>query len=185
MRGRIQERTRNFGHLVHETWPRTCMRSVFKFYKKQTKSENHETYWDVVISYVEAMIKISEDFVHVVTYDAYKPGHVYMCHTWGSLHFHSWHPGSHSASIQHPCLPSWHISSRLRLSTEHIPTQFICNHAWYWVYNHVPNQLHPYSWHSAKTPFVECHALALGKVFFCFWPINFLCSPFKVPGTPR
>ena len=49
--GRIQERTRNFGHLVHETWPRTCVRSVFKLYKKQTKSENHETCWDVVISY--------------------------------------------------------------------------------------------------------------------------------------
>ena len=79
MRGRIQERTQNFGHLVHETWSRTCVRSVFKFYKKQTKSENHETYWDVVISYVEAMIKISEDFMHVVTYDAYKPGHLY---TW-------------------------------------------------------------------------------------------------------
>ena len=31
-----------------------------------------------MISYVEAMIKISEDFVHVVTYDAYKPGHLYM-----------------------------------------------------------------------------------------------------------
>jgi len=27
-----------------------------------------------MISYVEVMIKISEDFVHVVTYDAYKPG---------------------------------------------------------------------------------------------------------------
>ena len=31
-----------------------------------------------MISYVEAMIKISEDFVHVVTYDAYKPGHLHM-----------------------------------------------------------------------------------------------------------
>ena len=67
--GRIQERTQNFGHLVHETWPRTCMRSVFKFYKKQTKSKNHETYWDVVISYMEVMIKIL---------DAYKPGHLHM-----------------------------------------------------------------------------------------------------------
>ena len=26
----------------------------------------------------------------------------------------------------------------------------------------------PYSWHSAKTPFAECHAPALGKVFFLF-----------------
>ena len=41
-------------------------------------SENHETCWDVVISYVEAMIKILEDFMHVVTYDAYKPGHLYL-----------------------------------------------------------------------------------------------------------
>ena len=30
---------------------------------------------EMLISYVEAMIKISEDFVHVVMYDAYKPGH--------------------------------------------------------------------------------------------------------------
>ena len=78
VRGRIQERTRNFGHLVHETCPRNCVWSVYKFYKKQTKSENHETCWDVVISYVEAMIKFSEDFMHVVTYDAYKPGHLYI-----------------------------------------------------------------------------------------------------------
>ena len=70
--GRIQEWTWNFRHLVHETWPRTCVRSVFKFYKKKTKSKNYETCWDVVISYVESMIKISEDFVNVVTYDAYK-----------------------------------------------------------------------------------------------------------------
>ena len=77
--GRIQERIRNFGHLVHERWSRTCVRSVFKYYEKQMKSENHETCWDVVISYVEAMIKIWEGFVHVVTYDAYKSGHLYMC----------------------------------------------------------------------------------------------------------
>ena len=29
-----------------------------------------------------------------------------------------------------------------------------------------------------KDFFVECHAPALGKVFFCFLPPNFLCSPF-------
>ena len=29
-----------------------------------------------MIWYVEAMIKISEDFMHVVTYDAYKPRQV-------------------------------------------------------------------------------------------------------------
>ena len=69
--GRIQERTRNFGHLIHETCPRNCVWSVFKFYKKQTKSENHETCWDIVILYMETMINISEDFVHVIMYDAY------------------------------------------------------------------------------------------------------------------
>ena len=47
--GRIQEQTTNFEHLVHETWPRTCGRVVFKFYKKQTKSKNHETCQDVMI----------------------------------------------------------------------------------------------------------------------------------------
>ena len=60
MWGRIKEHTTNFEHLVHETWPRTCGRVVFKFYKKQTKSENHETCQDVMISYVEAVIKIWE-----------------------------------------------------------------------------------------------------------------------------
>ena len=63
--GRIQERTQNFGHLVHETWPRTCVRSVFKFYKKQTKSENHETCQDIMISYVETVIKNWGGFVQV------------------------------------------------------------------------------------------------------------------------
>ena len=76
--GRIQERTRNFEHLVHETWPRTCGRIVFKFYKMQMKSENHETCRDVMISYVEDVIKIWEGLVHIITYDAYKPGHLHM-----------------------------------------------------------------------------------------------------------
>ena len=76
--GRIQERNRNFGHLIHETWPRTYVQSVFKFYKKQTKSGNHKTCWDIVIWYMDAMIKISEDFMHVIMYDAYKAGHLYM-----------------------------------------------------------------------------------------------------------
>ena len=47
VRGRIQEWARNFGHLVHETCPRNYVRSVFKLYKKQTKSENHETRSDI------------------------------------------------------------------------------------------------------------------------------------------
>ena len=57
MWGHIQEQTINFEHHVHETWPRTYGRVVFKFYKKQTKTENLETCRDVMISYVEAMIK--------------------------------------------------------------------------------------------------------------------------------
>ena len=73
MWGRIQDQTTNFKHLVHETWPRTRGRVVFKFYKKQTKSENHKTYQDVMISYVEAVIKIWEGFTQVVMYDACKP----------------------------------------------------------------------------------------------------------------
>ena len=73
MWGRIREQTTNFEHLVHEAWPRTYGRVIFKFYKNQTKSENHETCSDVMISYVEAMIKIWEGFAQVVTYDACKP----------------------------------------------------------------------------------------------------------------
>ena len=60
MWGRIQEQTTNFEHFVHETWPQTCCRVVFKLYKKQMKSENHETCEDVMISYVEVMIKIKK-----------------------------------------------------------------------------------------------------------------------------
>ena len=69
---RIQEQTTNFEHLVYETWPRTCDRVVFKFYKKQTKTENLETCRDIMISYVEAVIKkIKEASRKFVTYDAY------------------------------------------------------------------------------------------------------------------
>ena len=73
MWGHIQEQTTNFEHLVHETWPRTCSRVIFKFYKQQTKTENLETYRDVMISYVEAVIKNWGDFAQVVMYDACKP----------------------------------------------------------------------------------------------------------------
>ena len=64
MWGRIQEQTTNFEHLVYETWPRTCGRIVFKFYKKQT-IENLETCRDVMISYVEAVIKNWGGFAQV------------------------------------------------------------------------------------------------------------------------
>ena len=71
--GHIQEQTTNFEPLVHETWPRTYGPVVFKLYKKQTLSENHETCRDVMISCVKAVIKSWQRFVKVVTYDAYKP----------------------------------------------------------------------------------------------------------------
>ena len=73
MWGCIQEQTTNFEYFVLETWPRTCGRVVFKFYKTQTKSKNHETCQDVKISYVEAVIKKWGGFAQVVTYDACKP----------------------------------------------------------------------------------------------------------------
>ena len=43
--------------LVQETRPRTCGRMVFKFIKKQTKTENHEICQDLMISHVEAVVK--------------------------------------------------------------------------------------------------------------------------------
>ena len=92
MWGRIHEQTTNFEHIVHETWPRTCGRVVFKFYKKQTKSENHETCQDVMISYVEAVIKIWGGFAQVVTYDA--------CHLVG-LFTKSWNFFGDSSVCKH------------------------------------------------------------------------------------
>ena len=55
--GLTQQMKRNFEHLVHETRPRTCGRIVLKFYKKQTKSENHKLCHGIMISYVEAVVK--------------------------------------------------------------------------------------------------------------------------------
>ena len=53
----MREMKGNFEHLIHETRQRTCGRIIFKFYKKQTKSENHEICEDLMISYMEAMVK--------------------------------------------------------------------------------------------------------------------------------
>ena len=49
---------RNFKHLVQETQPLTCGQMVFEFKKKQAKSKNHEICLDLMISYMEAMVKI-------------------------------------------------------------------------------------------------------------------------------
>jgi hypothetical protein len=68
----IEEKTRNFKLVVHETWRRTSCPVVFKIYKKKIWSENHETCRDVMISHGEAVIKIWWGFVKVTIYDAYK-----------------------------------------------------------------------------------------------------------------
>ena len=69
MWGLNREMKENFKHLVHETWPRMCGRITFKFYKKQTNSENHEICQDLMISYVEAVVKNWECFAQFYMYD--------------------------------------------------------------------------------------------------------------------
>jgi len=73
--GLIYEIKRKFKHVVKETRPRSRARADFKFYKKQTKSENHEIWQDVKISYVEAMVKNWQHFAQVVTYVAHNLEH--------------------------------------------------------------------------------------------------------------
>ena len=48
----IQETKEEFVYLDHEMWPQTCGQIVFKFNKKQTKSENYENCNRIMISYV-------------------------------------------------------------------------------------------------------------------------------------
>ena len=64
--GLFEEQTGIFEHHAHETWPWTYDLVVLKLYKTQTKSENHETCWQVMISYLETMIKIWDCFEKVV-----------------------------------------------------------------------------------------------------------------------
>ena len=67
---------KNFKHIVKKTRP---ARADFKFYKKQTKSENHEIWQDVKISYVEAMVKNWQRFAQVVMYVAHNLEHFWRC----------------------------------------------------------------------------------------------------------
>ena len=72
MWGRIQEQTTNFEHLVHETWPRTCGRIVFKFYKKANevrKSWKLSRCQDIICGGCDK--KIEEVSHKFVTYNAY------------------------------------------------------------------------------------------------------------------
>jgi hypothetical protein len=73
---RTQGQTRNFEHCVCETWAQTCGGNVWKIYKKQTKSENHEIRRVAMISYVKAVVKNWECFGKVDTYTAYKSDHL-------------------------------------------------------------------------------------------------------------
>jgi len=76
MWGRIREIEGNFEHLAHEPWPWTCGQIVLKFHKKQTKSKNYKICHDIMISYVEAVVKNWEGFEQVVTYTPYKLKHL-------------------------------------------------------------------------------------------------------------
>lgn len=68
----IHERTRNFKDHVDATRPQTLEPVVIKLCKNQIWSENHETCQDVMIACGEAMIKIWQGFVKVVTYYTHK-----------------------------------------------------------------------------------------------------------------
>jgi hypothetical protein len=77
MWGRIHEMKGYFEHHAHKPWPRMCDRIVVKFYKKQTKFENHKFCHDIMISYDETMVKIWEGFAQVVMYAPYKSKHLW------------------------------------------------------------------------------------------------------------
>jgi hypothetical protein len=53
-----QKQTRIIEHHAHETRQQTFNLVVLKLYKTQTNSKNHKTCRDVMISYVETVIKI-------------------------------------------------------------------------------------------------------------------------------
>ena len=61
-------RTSYSGNTTTNMWP-----NGFKFKKKQANSKNHEICLDLMISYVEVVVKIWEGFGQSVMYDVYKP----------------------------------------------------------------------------------------------------------------
>ena len=67
---------RNFKYFIQETRPRTCGWIVLKLYKKQTKSEKHKFCHDIMISYIEAVVKNRQGFTQVITYVPYKSKHL-------------------------------------------------------------------------------------------------------------
>ena len=54
----IQKMNGKFEVFDHEPCPRACGPIVLNFYKKQMKSEKCEICNDIMISYVDAMVKI-------------------------------------------------------------------------------------------------------------------------------
>ena len=76
--GLTYEMKRNFEHLVQETQLQTCDQMVFKFLKKQTKSENHEIFHNVMVSYMKVVVKNWKSFAYIyfVMYDVYKSKHL-------------------------------------------------------------------------------------------------------------
>ena len=68
----VEDLKRKFKYLVRKTFPGTCDRIGFKFYKKQMSYENHDICHDIMISYVDAVIKNWDSFAKVVTYVGYE-----------------------------------------------------------------------------------------------------------------
>ena len=73
----IQKMNGKFEVLDHEPCPRACGPTVLNFYKKQMKSEKCEICNDIMISYVDAMVKIWKSFAQVITYSPYKSKHLH------------------------------------------------------------------------------------------------------------
>ena len=61
----------------HEPCPLTCVPTLINFYKKQMKSEKCEICYDIMISYVDAMVKVWKSFAQVIIYTPYKSKHLH------------------------------------------------------------------------------------------------------------
>ena len=66
-----------FEVLDHEPCPLTCVPTLINFYKKQMKSEKYKICYDIMISYMDAMVKILKSFAQVITCIPYKSKHLH------------------------------------------------------------------------------------------------------------
>ena len=64
------------GRKFRRSFSRTMTTNILKFYKKQTKSENHKICRGIMISYAVAKVKNWEGFAQVITYAPYKSKHL-------------------------------------------------------------------------------------------------------------